>query len=225
MPDELSSPVVRRPGTWPPAWRTALGRGLGVVGLAGYNWWILVAANGRLIETPNEMFSDLEAVGRPYAALLSRVDAVSGALLVVALLLVGRPIAPGRHRRGWWLLLGFAGAAMLGGLFPYLCPEGLEAACRSAEWGFALSWRHYLHVVSGIVEFACVTAAAVLARRRSRGQPGVGPLVARAVVTVLTIGYPLLAVTYLTGRLGAFVEPVFFLAFSAVVVAELAAER
>jgi hypothetical protein len=208
-----------------PAWRTVLGRCLGVLGLAGYNWWIVVALGGGLIQSPDELFSDLEAVGRPYAGLLSTVDVVSGAAILVALLLVGRPPAGGRHRREWWLLVVFACAAMAGGLFPYLCPEGLDAACRSAEWGFTLSWRHYVHVVAGIVEFAGATSAAVLAWRRTRRRNGVAPVVARVVATVLAVGYPLLAVTYLSGRLGAFVEPFFFLAFSAVVAVELAAPR
>ena len=221
-----ASPALRgRPDTRLRAWRTALGRGLGALGLAGYNWWIVVAVNGRLIQSPNELFSDLEAVGHPYAGLLSTLDVVSGAAILVALLLIGRPEAVGRRRREWWLLVVFACAAMLGGLFPYVCAEGLDAACRSAEWGFTLSWRHYLHVIAGIVEFAGATTAAVLAWRRTRGRSGTLPVVARVVATVLAVGYPILAVSYLAGRLGAFVEPVFFLSFSAVVAAELAAPR
>ena len=205
-------------------WRTAVGRSLGVVGLAGYNWWIVVAWNRRLLQSPDELFSDLEAVGRPYARLLSDVDVASGVAILAAILLVGLP-GPAGRRREWWLLVAFACAGVLGGLFPYQCPEGLSAACRSAEWSFALSWRHYMHVIAGIVEFGSASTAALLAWRRARGRPGIRPLVHRGVVAVLAVGYPLLAVTYLTGRFGAFVEPVFFLAFSAVVAAELAEAR
>jgi hypothetical protein len=184
-----------------------------------------VAIDGRLIRTPNELFSDLEAVGRPSAGLLSTLDAVSGAAILVALLLIGRPEAGGGRRREWWLLTVFAGAAMVGGLFPYVCAEGLDAACRSAEWSLALPWRHYLHVIAGAVEFGGATSAAALAWRRTRGRSGARPLVARVVATVLAICYPLLAVAYLTGGFGAFVEPFFFVAFSAVAAAELAAPR
>ncbi len=203
---------------------TAVGRGLGIAGLAGYNWWIVVAWNRRLLQSPDELFSDLEAVGRPYARLLSDVDVASGVAILAAILLVGLP-GPAGRRREWWLLVAFACAGVLGGLFPYQCPEGLSAACRSAEWSFALSWRHYMHVIAGIVEFGSASTAALLAWRRARGRPGIRPLVHRGVVAVLAVGYPLLAVTYLTGRFGAFVEPVFFLAFSAVVAAELAEAR
>ena len=204
--------------------RTAVGRSLGVVGLAGYNWWVVAAWNRRLLQTPDELFSDLEAIGQPYARLLSDLDVVSGALILLAILLIGRPAA-GRRRREWWLLVVFACAGMLGGLFPYVCAEGLSATCRSAEWSFGLPWQHYMHVVAGLVEFASATAAALVAWRRTREQTGTVPLVLRVVVAVLAVGYPLLAVTYLTGRLGAFVEPLFFVAFSALVAVELAEPR
>lgn len=204
-------------------WRTAVGRSLGVLGLAGYNWWVVVAWDRRLLRTPDELFSDLEAIGQPYARLLSDLDVVSGALILLAILLIGRPA--GRRRREWWLLVVFACAGILGGLFPYVCAEGLSATCRSAEWSFGLPWQHYMHVVAGLVEFATATAAALLAWRRTQEQPGIGPRIVRTVVAVLAVGYPLLAVTYLTGRLGAFVEPLFFVAFSALVAVELAEPR
>jgi hypothetical protein len=38
---------------------------------------------------------------------------------------------------------------------------------------------------------------------------------------VLVVAYPLLAASYLTDRMGAFVEPVFFVCFSAMAAVEL----
>ena len=42
-----------------------------------------------------------------------------------------------------------------------------------------------------------------------------------ALVQVIAVGYPILGLVYLTDRLGAFVEPVFFVAFSAMVLTEI----
>jgi hypothetical protein len=118
-------------------------------------------------------------------------------------------------------MVAFALAGAIGGRYPYACAEGLSAACRQMEWHLQLPLHHYVHVVSGIAEFATLTAAAVIAMRRTRHE---GTLEARAyaaVVTVLLIGYPLLGLVYLTDRLGTLVEPIFFVAFSAMVLAEL----
>ena len=225
VPSEPTLPVGRGPRCGQHAWRRAIARTVGFLGLAGYNWWIVVAVNGRLLTSPNELFSDLEAVGRPDASLLSDVDLLSGAAILVATLLIGRPAPRERRRREWWLIVVFAVAAMLGGLFPYVCPEGLSAACRSAEWSLRLPWRHYVHVIAGIVEFGSVSFAALLAWRRTRHQPGVVPGIVRGVVTTLTIGYPLLALSYVVGRLGVFVEATFFVSFSLVVAVELCTPR
>ena len=65
------------------------------------------------------------------------------------------------------------------------------------------------------------TVAIYLAWRRTRGQ---GTTEARAVEWVgraLLLAYPILGFAYLTDRLGAFVEPVFFICFSAMVIVEL----
>lgn len=200
--------------------RIVVGRLLGVAGIASYNWWIgvLLATHGRT--RPNGFFSDLEAVGQPHAALLGALDVAAGVLLVAALLLRGRdgPVGP---RPEWPWLVVFAVAGAVGGRFPYQCPEGASAACRSAEWHLQLPWPHYVHIVAGIVEFASATVAVLAARRRTTGQPGVVGSVVRGIARVLVLAYPLLAVSYLTDRLGMYVEPVFFVGFSAMAAVEL----
>jgi len=199
-----------------PAW----GRGLGLAGVAAYNWWVIVALGGHLLPGPNALFSDLESPGRADTHLLSALDVAAGVLIATGLILRGRRGATGR-RPEWPWLLGFAVAGAIGGLFPYTCAEGLSTACRSAEWHLHLPTRHYVHVVSGIAEFGCVTVAVWLARRRSAG--GRDPLArtAAAVAWGLLVAYPLLGASYLTDRLGALVEPIFFVCFSAMVLAEL----
>ena len=200
--------------------RVAAAKVLGVAGVLAYNWWVVVPFVPGLMPSVNGFFSDLEATGRPHAALMSDADLCAGVLLVAAFLLRG---STSRHgvRREWKWMVAFALAGAIGGRYPYACAEGLSAACRQMEWHLQLPLHHYVHVVSGIAEFATLTAAAVIAFRRTRHE---GTLEARAyaaVVTVLLIGYPLLGLVYLTDRLGTLVEPIFFVAFSAMVLAEL----
>jgi hypothetical protein len=181
---------------------------VGAVGLVLYNWWIFVAFDRHALTTVNQLFSDLEASGQPHARLLSNLDLAAGTLIALALLLERR------HRLMRWpgdLLIMFGLAGAVGGLFPYTCAEGISRACRDSEWSFTLPWQQYVHIVSGIVEFACATFAILLLR----SHPGrVQARVAKALTVVLAIAYPLLAVAYIGDRLGAFIEPIFFVSFS-----------
>ncbi len=89
------------------------------------------------------------------------------------------------------------------------------------EWHLQLPLHHYVHVVSGIAEFATLTTAAIIAWRRTRHEGTRPSRIYSGVVAVLLVGYPLLGLVYLTDRLGTLVEPVFFVAFSVMVLAEL----
>ena len=66
----------------------------------------------------------------------------------------GRSVASGS---GWWRSRR---PGRTGGRYTYACAEGLSAACRSMEWHLRLPVHHYVHVVSGIAEFATLTVAA-----------------------------------------------------------------
>lgn len=200
--------------------RVDTARALGLVGVVAYNWWVVVPFVPGLLSSPNGFFSDLEATGHPDAVLMQRADLVAGVAMAAAFLLGG---SMGRHeiRRERRWMVAFAAAGAVGGRFSYACAEGLSATCRQLEWRLELPLHHYIHVVSGIAEFAALTVAVILAARRTRGERTVEARVYRALVTVLAVGYPVLGAAYLTDRLGAFVEPVFFLAFSAMVVAQL----
>ncbi len=193
---------------------------LGVAGVLAYNWWVVVPFVPGLMPSANGFFSDLEATGRPHAALMSDADLIAGLVLLAALLLRGSTAQNG-IRREWKWLVAFAVAGAIGGRYPYACSEGLSEACRQMEWHLQLPIHHYIHVVSGIAEFATLTTAAVIAFRRTRqdGTPEARTYV--AAVTALVVGYPLLGLVYLTDRLGTLVEPLFFITFSAVVLAEL----
>ena len=216
----MAVPTVRPAVPTTTTWRHTLGLAVGIVGIAVYNWWVFVAVEGRLVTTPNELFSDLEANGQPEAAVLQHLDLAAGLLLVVALVLRG-PKGPSGRRADWPWLVAFATAGAVGGRFAYACPEGLSATCRAAEWRLALPLHHYVHMAAGVVEFTTATVAIYLAWRRTRGQ---GTTEARAVEWVgraLLLAYPVLGFAYVTDRLGAFVEPVFFICFSAMVIVEL----
>ena len=90
------------------------------------------------------------------------------------------------------------------------------------EWHLQLPVHHYIHVVSGIAEFATLTTAAVLAMRRTRrdGDPRV-PSLRRGGHGRWPSAIRCSGLVYLTDRLGTLVEPVFFVAFSVMVLAEV----
>ena len=200
--------------------RLAVAKMLGVTGVLAYNWWVVVPFVPRLMPSVNGFFSDLEATGRPHASLMSDADLAAGLLLTAALLLRGSTVGLA-VRREWKWLVAFAVAGAIGGRYPYACAEGLSATCRQMEWHLQLPVHHYVHVVSGIAEFATLTVAAVIAMRRTRNDGTPVSRVYAGVVTMLVLGYPLLGVVYLTDRLGTLVEPIFFVAFSVMVLTEL----
>jgi len=193
---------------------------LGVTGVVLYNWWVVVPFVPGLMPSVNGFFSDLEATGRPHAVLMSDADLSAGILLVAALLLRGSMASTG-VRREWKWMVAFAAAGAIGGRYPYACSEGLSATCRQLEWHLQLPLHHYVHVVSGIAEFATLTVAAFLAVRRTRHDGTHEARAYWAVAVTLVAGYPLLGLVYLTDRLGTLVEPIFFVAFSAMVLTEL----
>jgi hypothetical protein len=117
--------------------------------------------------------------------------------------------------------MAFAVAGAVGGRYHYACAEGLSASCRQLEWHLQLPIHHYVHVLSGITEFATLTVAAVIAMRRTRGDRTTEARAYRSLVKVMAIGYPLLGLVYLTDRLGTLVEPIFFVTFSAMMLAEV----
>lgn len=201
-------------------WRRPTGMAVGAVGLGLYNWWAVVAVHSHLLSSPDELFSDLEAVGRPDAAMLQRLDLVAGLVLITALLARGGR-GPDGPRVEWPWLVAFAASGAVGGHFAYACPEGLSASCRATEWRLALPPHHYVHVAAGIAEFATATMAVYLAWQRTRPVERPTTLAIRWTGRALVVAYPLLGYAYLTDRLGALVEPVFFLCFSVMVLVEL----
>ena len=78
-----------------------------------------------------------------------------------------------------------------------------------------------MHVLAGIAEFATATTAVYLAWQRTRPVERPTSRAVRWTGRTLVVAYPLLGFAYLTDRLGAFVEPVFFLCFSVMVLVEL----
>ncbi|MGZ4680849.1 MAG: DUF998 domain-containing protein [Acidimicrobiales bacterium] len=196
-------------------------RVLGVLGLLAYNWWVIVPFESGWMTSLDGFFSDMSADGQPHAWLMQRADMVAGVLLVAALLLRGPTGSDGTRRREWPWLVAFSSLGAIGGRFPYACAAGLDPACRRLERSLDLPWHHYVHMAAGVGEFATITLAIWLAYRRTRGSDSVEAQVFRFLIYLLVVAYPLLAVAYLGDVWGSLIEPVFFLAFTSVLLAEL----
>ncbi|MBF6557956.1 MAG: DUF998 domain-containing protein [Acidimicrobiales bacterium] len=190
-------------------WAKALSLG----GAVAYNWWVVVPFVPGMMPSVNGFFSDLEANGQPHAGLLSDADMLAGVLMVAALFLRGSYVRDG-VRREWKWMMAFALCGVIGGRYPYACAEGLNASCRHLEWHRQLPIHHYVHVASGIAEFALLTGAAIIAMKRTEHKGSVEARIYRGLVGLFVLAYPLLGLVYLTDRLGTLVEPIFLVAFS-----------
>ena len=193
----------------------------GAGGLLAYNWWLLVPLKPGLMTSPDELFSNLEVSGQPYATAMQHADVLAGVLLLAAFLAAGwRGVPAGR--KDWLAMTGFAIAGALGGLFPEVCEDGINAVCRQQEWHFQLAASQYVHIAAGIIEFAAITLALLLARRRTRPSPSRVAASYRWLWRGALVCYPLLGAAYLTDRMGGVMEAVFFAGFSVMVSTQLA---
>jgi hypothetical protein len=194
---------------------------LGIAGLAAYNWWVVVPLKPGLMTSPDELFSNLEVTGQPYAAAMQHADLAAGVLLFAAFLAARRGSSTA-ERREWLAMLAFTVAGALGGLFPEVCADGISAVCRRMEWRFQLPASQYVHVVAGIFEFATITIALAYAVTRTRRQHTRTARFYRGLAVGAAIAYPLLGAAYLFNRMGGVMEGVFFAGFTIMVVTELA---
>lgn len=192
----------------------------GMLGLGAYNWWLAAPLVPGMLRDRNGFFSDLSADGQPHAAMLHRVDTLAGVLLLVALLLRG-PLDGLTKRAEWPWLVAFALVAAIGGMFPYACAPGYDGACRRLQYGFHLPFHHYVHMVAGVSEFFFATMAIWLARYSDPEGHRLPGRVSHLLLPALIVAYPILGFAFLRDRAGSLIEPVFFLIFSAIVVAEL----
>jgi hypothetical protein len=193
----------------------------GIAGLLAYNWWVLVPFKPGLMRSPDELFSNLEVTGQPYAVVMQRADVTAGILLMLAFVLAGSRTMPGA-RREWPGMVVFAMAGAIGGLFPQVCADSVSHACLSAEWHFQLASGQYVHDGAGVVEFAGITLALWLATRRTRGETTSAARAYRLLGWAALVAYPVLGVSYLSGIYGGVVEGVFFAGFTAMVLLQLA---
>jgi uncharacterized membrane protein (DUF485 family) len=199
-----------------PRYRRSLAWTLTIAGLAAYNWWLLVPFKPGLMTSPNELFSNLEVSGQPYAAAMQHADLLAGLLLLAAFAIAG-PATIAGGRRDWLAMLTFAVAGAAGGLFPEVCEDGVSAVCRQQEIHFQLPAGQYIHMVAGIFEFAAITAALVFAIRRARPGSGRTARIYRSLAIGALICYPLLGLAYLLDRMGGVMEAVFFIGFTVMV--------
>lgn len=191
------------------------------VGLLAYNWWLLVPLRPGLMRSPNELFSNLEVTGQPFALAMQRADTVAGMLLLVAFVAAGAGSIPG-GRREWLAMTVFAVAGSVGGLFPQTCPDQVSATCRRLEWTFGLPLHTYVHAVAGIAEFGAITLALLWAMLRTHAGRTASARIYRALTAGVAAAYPLFGLSYLLARLGGVLEAFFFTGFTVVVVTQLA---
>jgi hypothetical protein len=194
------------------AWLAAAG------GLLAYNWWVLVPLKPGLLRSPDEFFSNLEVARQPYATVMQHLDVLSGLLILAAFAVAGYASV---RRREWLGLIVFALAGLIGGLFPQVCADGVSITCMDAERHFQLPLSQYVHDGAGIIEYAAITMALLLAVRRTRSQRTVTARIYRALALGAAIMYPILGLTYMINKLGAIVEGVFFAGFTVMVVVQL----
>jgi Protein of unknown function (DUF998) len=200
--------------------RRDLVRALGACAVLAYNWWILVPMRPGLLRSPDELFSNLEVTGHPFATLMQRADLLSGLLMLAAFVVAGS----GKVKAGrpdWLCMMIFSLAGVAGGLFPETCADGISESCRQLEMGLRLPLVQYLHIAAAVVEFGSITAALAFAVVRT--WPLLTPIARtyRGLVWAAVVAYPLLGVACLTDRLGAIIQAVFFIGFSVMVIAEL----
>lgn len=200
--------------------RRDLARVLGACGILAYNWWILVPMRPGLIRSPDELFSNLEVAGHPFATVMQRADLLSGLLMLAAFVAAGsRNVKSGRP--DWVAMVIFSLAGAAGGLFRQTCADGISKSCRELELGLRLPAAQYLHIAAGVVEFGSITAALAYAVYRTRHQHARSARTYRRLAAAAIAAYPLLGLAYLTNRLGAILEGAFFVGFSVMVLTEL----
>ena len=200
--------------------RPVLTWSFGIAGLLLYNWWVLVPLKPGLLVSANELFSALEVTGQPFATAMQHADLLSGLLLLGAFLGAGSATVRG-GRREWSAMMVFAAAGALGGVFPEICADGINAVCRGRELRLQLPLEQYMHVVAGILEFGGITVALFYAYRRTRSERTRTARVYRVLGRAALAAYPILGLAYLLDRLGSAVEAVFFVGFTVIVLAQL----
>jgi hypothetical protein len=192
----------------------------GIAGLLAYNWWVLVPLRPGLMVSPNELFSDLEVTGQPFATAMQHADLLSGLLLSAAFLAAGRTSVRG-GRLEWSAMMVFSVAGALGGVFPEICSDGVNAVCRNRELRFQLPVQQYVHIAAGVLEFGGITLALVYAWRRTRDEKTRNARIYRELGRAALAAYPVLGLAYLLNRLGSVVEAIFFVGFTVIVLTQL----
>jgi hypothetical protein len=192
----------------------------GILGLISYNWWILAPFKSGIITSPNQLFSDLEINGQPYANVMQHLDLISGILfLITFLFLINRSNIKRNYES--LALIGFGIFAALGGVFSETCSDTTNAVCRHLEISMKLPAQQYLHLLFGIAEFGFITIALFFAYYRTKKKRTKIAKIYRFLFVGAFIAYPLLGLAYVTNRLGAIIEPVFFTAFSIIILVQL----
>jgi hypothetical protein len=151
---------------------------------------------------------------------MQHADLLSGLLLSAAFLAAGRTSVRG-GRLEWSAMMVFSVAGALGGVFPEICSDGVNAVCRNRELRFQLPVQQYVHIAAGVLEFGGITLALVYAWRRTRDEKTRNARIYRELGRAALAAYPVLGLAYLLNRLGSVVEAIFFVGFTVIVLTQL----
>jgi hypothetical protein len=193
---------------------------LAISGLIAYNWWVFIAFKPTLMSSFNELYSDLEVVGHPYAVELQNADVASGILILCVFLLIGSNRLVSSFKE-WLALIVFAIGGMMGGFFPESCSDTTNAACRRMEWALRLPLHNYLHMFFGIMEFGAITLVLIFAHHRTKHDKTLSAKIYTGLYRGAFVAYPLLGLSYLTNRLGGLAEIGFFVPFTIILVMQI----
>jgi hypothetical protein len=118
--------------------------------------------------------SDLAADGQPYQLLFRTTDFVTGVLLLVSVVPLGRTLQRRRVNRRWALVLlvglaGFGAATIVDSVFTLDCVTAIDAGCRQRELAGQLSAEHFVHLGSSTVAQIAVLCAMLALHRMAAG--------------------------------------------------------
>ncbi len=162
----------------------AVATGVGALGAAGtYSLFLIAPWWGSHLPVGDSFPSELEAIGQPHAGWFRLADAVSGVLIVLAVLGAYRLSTFGAQRSGALsaAVVGLSSIAVTGvasvsdAATTMECAPSSSAACRAEDASVTglLGQVFEAHTVSGLVGFAGASVGMVLLgfalRRRSRG--------------------------------------------------------
>jgi hypothetical protein len=118
--------------------------------------------------------SDLAADGQPHQLLFRTTDFVTGVLLLLSVVPLGRTLERRRVNRRWAFVLlaglaGFGAATIVDSIFTLDCVTTIDVACRQRELAGQLSAEHFVHLGSSTITQIAVLCVMFALHRMAAG--------------------------------------------------------